>query len=380
MYAAALHSAGYAAEVLPAPDEQTIRLGEQCASGRECHPYAIVAGELVRLLQTCELGDGDVFLVPSCTSPCLLRQYGDALRILLRREKLPRIEVWDAVTAQIGHLIGTLGLLRLHQGLLGTDILFTLGARLRPYASRKDAFAELQAAVLERLAHAVADKGDVAQVLATAAEDLWHAPRMGEPGMRPVVGVTGDLYTRMNPVGNAGLFERLEQMGCEVWPSPFFANTALGAILETRKKAGNGRLMGAALDELASFLATGASRRLVERLSPEVAALAAEPRPEELIRLARPYLGHRTHFLIVLTVAKIADFLHRGAAGVISAAGINCIVGTVTAALAPAIRADYGDAPVLSLVYGSSEGPGQRIRLETFVHQVQERWRRRAAA
>jgi hypothetical protein len=103
------------------------------------------------------------------------------------------------------------------------------------------------------------------------------------------------------------------------------------------------------------------------------------PAPE-LIRLARPYLGRRTHFLIVLTVAKIADFLHRGAAGVISAAGINCVVRTVTASLAPAIRAGYGDAPVLSLVYGSSEGPGQRIRLETFVHQVQERWRRRAAA
>ena len=112
-----LRSAGYTAQVLPKPDEQTVRLGEQCASGRECHPYAIIAGELAQLARNSELGDGDVFLVPSCTSPCRLRQYGDALRILLRREQMPRIEVWDPATGQIGDLVGTKGLWRLYEGL-----------------------------------------------------------------------------------------------------------------------------------------------------------------------------------------------------------------------------------------------------------------------
>jgi hypothetical protein len=64
---------------------------------------------------------------------------------------------------------------------------------------------------------------------------------------------------------------------------------------------------------------------------------------------------------------------------VISAAGINCIVGTVVSSMIPALRAGFAHAPVLSLAYGGAEGPGQRIRLETFVHQVHERWRRRAA-
>ena len=194
-----------------------------------------------------------------------------------------------------------------------------------------------------------------------------------------MVGVTGDLYTRMNPVGNAGLFDRLEQLGCEVWPSPFFANSALASSLETRKQARQVRLLGAMLEEVAKVLTMGAERRLVECLPPEVAALATEPPAEELIRLAQRYVGPQSHFLIVLTVGKIADFLQRGAAGVISAAGINCIVGTVASSMIPALRAGFADAPVLSLAYGGAEGPGQRIRLETFVHQVHERWRRRAA-
>jgi predicted nucleotide-binding protein (sugar kinase/HSP70/actin superfamily) len=376
VYAAVLRSAGHAAQVLSAPGEETVRMGEQCASGRECHPYAIIAGELAQMVQNPKLGDGDVFLVPSCASPCLLRQYGDALRILLRRERLPQIEVWDAATAQIGNLVGAKGLWRLYEGLVATDILFTLSARLRPYAPEKDGFENLRTAVLERVTDAVAGRRDVGDALAESVKDLWNAPRVGTPGMRPVVGVTGDLYTRMNPIANAGLFHRLEQMGCEVWPSPFFASMTLGAVLELRKKATQGRLMSAAFEELTRVFTTQASHRMTDRLAPEVAALAVEPPPEDLIRRARRYVGPGTHFLVVLTVAKIADFLSRGAVGVVSAAGINCMVGTVTSSLIPAIRADFVQAPVLTLFYGSSEGPGQCIRLETFVHQVQERSRR----
>jgi predicted nucleotide-binding protein (sugar kinase/HSP70/actin superfamily) len=380
VYAAILQSAGFQADVLPPPDEETVRLGEQYASGRECHPYAILAGELVRQVRRSSPEAEDVFLVPSCTSPCLLRQYGDALRILLLREGLPKMEVWDAATPQLGRLVGTAGLLRLHAGLLATDILVTLATRLAPYQRRGNGFEKLRTAALASVAGAVAEKRDVGPPLASAAESLWASSRTGGPGTLPIVGVTGDLYTRMNPVGNAGLFRRLEQMGFEVWPSPFFANSALGAFLETRRKVEQGRLVDAASQQLAAFLTATAAERLADRLRPEPRALAVEPSPEELSRLARPYVGPQAHFLIVLTVAKIADFLRRGAAGVISAAGINCAVGTLAASAIPALRADFDNAPVLGLTYGGAEGPGQRIRLETFAYQVHERWRRRTAA
>ena len=52
---------------------------------------------------------------------------------------------------------------------------------------------------------------------------LLAVPRNGNPGDRPITGITGDLYTRINPVGNMGLLHYLENMGCEVWPSPYFA-------------------------------------------------------------------------------------------------------------------------------------------------------------
>ncbi len=379
IYASVLRSAGFVAEVLPPPDERTTRLGEQYSSGRECHPYTVLAGELIQLVRDRPLGNGDVFVFPSCSTPCMLRQYGDALRILLQRHNLPKIEVWDAVSSQIGRLVGAAGLFRLYEGVLATDILFTLATRLHPYARRPVELEEVRKQELEKLALGVAEKRDLAAILERAAGELWAVPRTGRPGTLPVVGVTGDLYTRMNPLGNAGLFRRLEQLGCEVWPSPFFAVTNFGATLESRKKVGQGHLMTAAAEALTRLLTTEERHRLTQRLPAEVSALAVEPPAEDLIRLAQPYVGPRTNFAIVLTVAKIADFLQRGAAGVVSAAGMNCAVGTVTSSFIPALRARFGNAPVISLIYGGTEGSAQRIRLETFVERVHERWRRPAA-
>ena len=380
VYAAVLRGQGHEATVLPPPDEASVRLGEQLASGRECHPYAIMGGDLARLLQHTTPRRGDVFLFPSCTSPCLLRQYGDGYRILLDRHGAGELEVWDADLGQFGQFVGVTGLMQLYEGLLATDILLVLASRLRPYQARPEVFDRRVTGALARFVEAVAAKQSLDRELAGSADALWSLPRSGAPGTRPVVGVTGDLYTRMNPIGNAGLFGRFERMGIEVWPSPYFATMAdLSAALQLPHSTETGALRSAAVDYLTTTMAARIQRQLVQRLPAEVAALAVEPPASELIQLARPYVGSRTNHLILLITAKTADFLRRGAMGVVSAAGINCMVGTSAAALIPALRADFGGAPIISLNYGGTEGPAQRIRLETFVEQVLARWRRRAA-
>ncbi len=374
IYASVLRASGNSAQVLPLPDEATVRLGEEHASGRECHPYAILAGELIRFLQTGLSGPGDVFLLPNCATPCLIRQYGDAFRILLERQNLPKIEIWDAASAQLGLMVGISGLLRLYEGLLATDILLVLSTRLRPYEEQAGAIDHVMAESLARLARSVAGLTRVNEILSEAAAQLWAVPRRGQPGTRPVVGVTGDLYTRMNSLGNAELFHRLEDMGCEVWPSPFFANAIdLSATLSFIRQAERGRFRAAAVEGWARVLTSVVRRRVVHALTEHTARVAVEPPADNLVRLAQPYVGSGANYLILLTVAKICDFLKRGAAGVINAAAINCMVGTASAAAIPAIRADFREAPVITLFYGATEGPSQRIRLETFVHQVRQR-------
>ena len=189
--------------------------------------------------------------------------------------------------------------------------------------------------------------------------------------------MTGDLYTRVSAPGNADLFRKLEDRGCEVWPNPGMAFIGdLSSAAETPRFALRGRWGDALNEGMAWFLMAGVRRRLDRRLAPELRTLAAEPDPDVHFRYARSYLEEHTAYLIVQVVAKMAEFLDRGASGVITVAGLNCMVGTSAAAVIPSLRTDYDQAPVLSLVCGSTESPAQRLRLETFVHQVHQRHRR----
>jgi predicted CoA-substrate-specific enzyme activase len=380
VYAAALRSAGFEAEVLAPADKETVRLGEQLASGRECHPYAVVGGELARLVRAADLRQGDVFLFPNCSTPCLLNQYGDGYRIALERRLRSPLEVWEATASQMAQVLGMPGAMQLYEGLLATDILIVLGSRTGPYQSQRRRFDARLEEAFQSVAWATEARQPLDQALADLATRLWSLPRTAEPGSRPVVGVTGDFYSRMNPVGNADLFRRLEQMGVEVWPSPYFATmNDLASALDLPHRAGRVMIKEAALDYLSWTLAARIGRRLARRLPPDVAALTVEPPPDELIRLTRDFVSPRTSHLVVLVAAKMADFLRRGATGVINATALNCMVGTATGALMPTIRALYDSAPIITLTYGGDEAPSQRIRLETFVEQVHERWRRHVA-
>jgi predicted nucleotide-binding protein (sugar kinase/HSP70/actin superfamily) len=377
IYAAVLRSAGLDAQVLPAPDAETLRMGEELSSGRECHPFSIILGELARIARSQELQEGDVFVSPSTTTPCLMRQYGDAYRILAERAQLPKIEIWDASGREIGNIIGMSGLLRLYEGLSAVDFLYVLATRLRPYELQSGVVDSIFADAVAGVAHAVADKRSVETELVRRVRALMAARRNGNPGDRPVVGVTGDLYTRINPVGNMGLFHKLERMGCEVWPSPYFvASVDVTAWRNSRRDAHRLHIKDAFWETLSWGITTGVFKRLFRNIDPQALALATEQKPSRLVELAKPFVSEHTNWLVLLGVGKTADFVECGVHGVINAVAVHCMVGVAINAAFPLLRKTYPDTPLITLTYGGTEGPAHRVRLETFVHTVLEHAKR----
>ncbi|MHC4595280.1 MAG: acyl-CoA dehydratase activase-related protein, partial [Planctomycetota bacterium] len=377
IYAAVLRSAGLDAQVLPMPDAETLRLGEELSSGRECHPFSIILGELARISRSKELQKGDVFVSLSITTPCLIRQYGDAYRILAERAQLPEIEIWDAAGCEIGNVIGMSGLLRLYEGLSAVDFLYVLATRLRAYELQSGTVDDIFTDAIARVSRAVANKRSVETELASSVRALLATQLNGNPGDRPVIGVTGDLYTRINPVGNQGLFHHLESMGCEVWPSPYFvASVDIRAWRDSRRDAQRLHIKDAFWETLSWGITTGVFKRLFRNIDPEVLALATEQKPSRLVELAEPFVSEHTNWLVLLGVGKIADFSECGVQGVINAVALHCMVGVVIDASLPLLRDTYPDTPIITLTYGGTEGPAQHIRLETFVHTVLERSKR----
>jgi len=374
IYASVLRSAGLDAQVLPMPDAETLRLGEELSSGRECHPFSIILGELAKISRSRELHKGDVFVSPSTTTPCLIRQYGDAYRILAERAQLPEIEIWDAGGREIGNVIGMSGLLRLYEGLSSVDFLYVLATRLRAYERQIGTVDDIFTEAIARLSYAVANKQSIETELINGVRALLAARRDGNPGDKPVIGVTGDLYTRINPVGNRELFQHIENMGCEVWPSPYFvASVDITAWRDSRRDARRLHIRDAFWETLSWGITTGVSKRLFRNIDPQALIMASEQKPFRLIELAKPFVSEHTNWLVLLGVGKIADYIECGVQGVINAVAVHCMVGVAIDATLPLLRNKYTDTPIITLTYGDTEGPAQHIRLETFVHTLLER-------
>jgi predicted nucleotide-binding protein (sugar kinase/HSP70/actin superfamily) len=341
----------------------------------------MVAGQLVELTESGALREGDAFLMPSSISPCLIKQYGDAQRIIQARMGATVPEIVDIPSSRLGAVVGFDGVLRFYEGLTAVDLLLPLARRVRPYAEDPDAPIARLAEAGREIEEALARLLPVKPIVAAAAADLWAMAVNGTPGDRPTVGVTGDLYTRFVGAGNAELFDRLERLGLEVWPSPFYAACSqMSDTHDRRRDLVRWKVRDAARRTLAIGLTTALYRAIGRALPPTALPLVIEPEPEDLLELARPYVGPASSWLHVLAIGKIADFLARGADGAISAAGVNCMIGTVIAGVVPAMRSAFDGAPIATLTYGGAEGPAQRIKLETFAHQVAARSARTRSA
>ncbi len=370
-YQGALRGIGLDAVVLPPPDEETIRHGEEVSTGKECHPYVLLAGDLFKHAQGGTLGPGDVYFFPGTQTACLMHQYASSIRLEMQHRGVTEIEVLNPNQSDYLELFGFSGLMRLGRGLLAVDLISRLRSQMRPYVANP---AELDARITRAytlLADflAVDRQGDA---LAWLGKELDRFP-MDRSRLRPLVGVAGDIYTRIHPFGNQGLFHHLEDLGLEVWPAPFFVDSAdFGWGREVDWGLEEGRYLDAAGSAMMALRKGWEMLFLRYHLGRSIERLS-EPGYREVIQLAGPYVERNANEVVLLNVAKMVDFAQRGAHGVINAISSHCMLGTVSASLVDRIREDHEQLPMLTLIYSATASSTMEARLEAFAHQVHAR-------
>jgi predicted nucleotide-binding protein (sugar kinase/HSP70/actin superfamily) len=373
-FSVAFRAAGYRAEVLPPPTKEAEQAGCELCSGKECYPYVMMAGDLATLARSGKVEQGDIFFFPGTTYfPCLLSQFRSGYRYLLKALGMDGLEVLTLHSKELLRVVGIPAAVHLWQGLMAIDFLVKMVCAIRPYEVRRGETDRAHRTNLAELEQAIA-AGHPVEAFERCAQRLRDIPIRGDAD-KPLVGVAGDVYTRINAFSNDNLFARLEQMGCEVWPAPFLVDAFDFGTRRYMRRAVMERSFITALTEGALlFFTERTQRKLRSRLGGGFARLD-EPRFDEVLRLAAPYMEAEANSIVLLNVAKMAHFAQNGADGVVHAMGLNCAVGTISAALLGRIRADHDYIPMVNLVYGETGGTNQRARLEAFVHQV----RRRAA-
>jgi predicted CoA-substrate-specific enzyme activase len=379
-YAGAALSAGLEAHLLPMPDADLSRRVERCTSGKECHPYGLLAADLDRLAE--DHRAGDVYLVPGAVIPCLVQQYGEAMRFLLEERGVSDLEIFNPSMRGFHRTLGLEGAVRLFTGLLAIDLLLKATCALRPYErepGRVDAVHRENLEAIRDGMHA----GELLSAFRRCTERLAAVPvgaRVDSRGrrLRPLVGVAGDIYTRVNEAANRRLFRRLEELGCEVWPPPTLVDLAEYGVATVRSEAlRTGDVRDLLLSSTVGFLMGGATRILRGRLARWLDG-RDEPDLERAHALAGPYIGRANMDLLQFNVAKLAHFAEDGADGLLNVVGQGCMVGTISAAITRRLRSDHGGVPLANLVYGPTDSPTEPVVLEAFVHQVRRRFESRS--
>jgi len=371
-YSGALQAAGHAARVLPLPSEEIRILGESNTSGRECHPYSVLAGDLVHLARS-PRNRNEVFFFPGTAIPCLLHQYGEGHRQLLRRLNVSNLSVMTPGMEDMKTLIGVEIGACLWRGLVAVDLLIKMVCETRPYELEQGQTDEIHCRNMKDIETAIATD-ELAAALTMATSRLRLIP-VDRSTPRPLVGVAGDIFTRINPVGNQDLFAWLEERGCEVWPAPFLVDIMDFSLRRdwTKGSLGEAAFLGALM------LRKNVETWRVRRMFRGQLRRGDEPGYQEVLDMARPYLGEQQNEVLVLNVAKMVDFARHGADGIVNAVCFNCMLGTVSAAVTGRIRENHDGIPIANLVYSAVEG-SQRPMLEAFLYQVKSYAKRRSEA
>ncbi|MEK7852097.1 MAG: acyl-CoA dehydratase activase, partial [Deltaproteobacteria bacterium] len=148
----ALQACGLDSSVLPMHDLESLELGKKYSTGRECYPYVLTTGEMLKALR--EESRNVAFLMPTTSGPCRFGQYWRLQRIIL--DSLGYEDVPIYAPDQENDIYQGLGLdnsftrLAWH-GIVAVDIIEKKLRKVRPFEKTKGEADEVYGKYLKKI-------------------------------------------------------------------------------------------------------------------------------------------------------------------------------------------------------------------------------------
>ncbi len=383
--AAAFRSVGIDAKSMPPSDEETMVLGGRHSSGEECLPLKVTLGDALKLLVHGKIApDRMAIFMPTSDGPCRFGQYGPYIKEVLKEMGYDGVTVvsptcedgYSGVGEHADELLRTAW-----RAMIAGELLTKLLLRTRPYELEKGASDAAYQAALSDLCATVESRGkNPKERMARLKESLVRGRRMlrdvradfSDP--RPLIGVVGEIFCRLNTFSNDDVVRKVEEAGGECWISDvsewlWYTNAAHLHLLKRFRKHLTFEMFGARLkwhfqhkDERDLYTVFGDDFRGYEE--------ADDIR--DVLDLARPYLvPEGTLGEMLLSVAKTVYLHRKGADGVLDINPFSCMNGIVSEAIYPRLSRDCDGLPV-RVFYFDGTRADRRYELDIFMDLVRE--------
>lgn len=388
MFAAIFRRLGVEVHVTPPSSKRTLELGGKVTQGDECYPSKVVIGDLFQVIEQPGFDpDRAVFFLPTAEGPCRFGQYVPYLRKILRDSGYGQIEILAPTDknsyAGLGDIVTTFGRLS-WRGIVASDSLHRLLLKTRPFetvaGSADEAYQQSLRDLCETIETACDNENcqlrELARCLERARDRFRNVPAKSDRDL-PLVGVVGEIFCRLNTFSNEDLIRRLEAHGAEASLSHVAEWISYTSLEEVRQLRMLGQTIS--LGMLSSIVRThfrhSDERALLAPLRDDFEGYE-EPEPEEIVKLAWPYLpASGVSGEMVLSAGLAAYHAKHGADGVIDISPFACMNGIVSEAIYPKISQDYGGIPVRSFYFDGTQSDLDRdlgVYLE-LAHSYRER-------
>lgn len=366
LFCAAFQSIGINAQPSPESDERTLELGGKYLSGDECYPKRVTLGDFIKVIEdkNCDPAK-TAFFMPTADGPCRFGQYSPLLKNLLRSKGWEEVTVVSPTSENsyngISEGEGTNFTRTAWRALVCGDILRKLLLKTRPYERNKGQTDSIYENGLDSLYKilSVKQKSEHNQLinlvdeLINIRQNFRKVPAKYKKD-RPLIGVVGEIFCRLNNFSNEDLVRKIEEHGGEAWLSDISEWIWYTNDEHERKLIFDGKRFSFSMfgTKLKHFFQRHDEHKLHFPFREDFRGYEEPHHIREVLMGSFPYLPYTGSLgEMVLSVGK-AVYLHgKGADGIIDISPFTCMNGIVSEAVYPRVSEDHDHIPIRNFYF-----------------------------
>lgn len=355
------------ADAYPTPpsNTDTLDLGGLHSSGEECLPHKITLGDFLRICREPGFEPGRAaFFMPMAHGPCRFGQYASYLRHVLNDLGYQDVLVispttadgYDGIGEHARELKQTVWL-----GIVAGDLLTRFVLKTRPYEINAGDADAVQEEGLRRFGAVLEEPGRkigwrirrLTEEIAAMRDRFRAVPAKYEKG-RPLIGLVGEIFCRMNTFSNEDTARRIERLGGECWLSDLtewvYYTNWWREFDEVRTR---GRLNLKLLKQrIKNHFQHRWEHALLRPVQEDFVGYEEPHDITEVLDASEPYLPSRGALgEMVLSVGKTIYLYRKGADGALDISPFTCMNGIAAEAVYPAVSEDHDHMPIRSLTF-----------------------------
>lgn len=373
-FAAAIRGIGIDAQEAPEADAESMKEAGLHISGDECYPAKVTLGELLRILRDEKIEPSKlVYFMPTASGPCRFGQYSPYIRRLLDEMGLSGVEIMSPSSQtgyqEIGEGAGAL----LRTGwwaLVATDILRKMLLKTRPYEVNKGDTEEVYKECVADLSSALEvtdielkEKFErVKDSLLVARQKFRNIQAKYDPS-RPLIGVVGEIFCRLNRFSNENLIKRIEEQGGECWLSDiaewiWYTNWEQQKNLRIVDRRFSKEMLKV---KLTCLVQKRYEHQLYEPFHEEFRGYEEPEKIDIILKYAEKYLPPLGALgEMVLSVGKTIYLYTKGADGIVDISPFSCMNGIVCEGMYPTVSQEHDNMPIRIFYFDGTQSDLER--------------------